>query len=32
MAVCVHITYAITAGPVSGQDGGLMSIGVLPSF
>lgn len=32
MTVCVHITYSITAGPVSGQDDGLMSIGVLPSF
>lgn len=32
MTVCVHITYSIAAGPVSGQDDGLMSIGVLPSF
>lgn len=32
MTVCVHIIYAITADPVSGQDDGLMSVGVLLSF
>lgn len=32
MTVCVHVTHAITTCPVSGQNDGLMSIGVPPSF